>query len=215
VTWDPFGTLGRALWIGGGQWAGKSTVANRLAQRFGLTAYHHDYHNGRAHLDRRLARVVRSGGAATDPDPEDMWIRHPPPMLASDVLATFPEQFEWILDDLRALVSGRPVLAEGWALRPELVSSIADSADRMLVMVPTDEFRAYQAGALERARAVYAQVSDPDLAQRNRLARDRIVAADAVASARRLGVRVIEVDGTIDADGMTDVVADHFARYVA
>jgi len=24
---DPFGTIGRALWIGGGQWAGKSAVA--------------------------------------------------------------------------------------------------------------------------------------------------------------------------------------------
>ncbi len=27
---DPFGTLGNALWIGGAQWAGKSTVARLL-----------------------------------------------------------------------------------------------------------------------------------------------------------------------------------------
>ena len=38
--WDPFGTLHAALWIGGGQWAGKSTVANLIAARHALTAYH-------------------------------------------------------------------------------------------------------------------------------------------------------------------------------
>lgn len=27
---DPFGTIANALWIGGGQWAGKSTVARLL-----------------------------------------------------------------------------------------------------------------------------------------------------------------------------------------
>jgi len=29
---DPFGTIRNALWIGGGQWAGKSTVARLLAR---------------------------------------------------------------------------------------------------------------------------------------------------------------------------------------
>jgi adenylylsulfate kinase-like enzyme len=38
VVRDPFGTLATALWITGGQWAGKSTVARILADRFGLTA---------------------------------------------------------------------------------------------------------------------------------------------------------------------------------
>ncbi|MCW2948116.1 MAG: hypothetical protein JWR24_4833 [Actinoallomurus sp.] len=28
---DPFGTLHSALWIGGGQWAGKSTVADHFS----------------------------------------------------------------------------------------------------------------------------------------------------------------------------------------
>ncbi|EWM09841.1 hypothetical protein [Kutzneria sp. 744] len=39
MAWDPFGPLGNARWIGGGQWAGKSTVARLLAFRHGLTAY--------------------------------------------------------------------------------------------------------------------------------------------------------------------------------
>lgn len=59
--WDPFGTLRGTLWIGGGQWAGKSTIARNLARRYGLTAYHYDYHDARGHEDRRIARRVRLG----------------------------------------------------------------------------------------------------------------------------------------------------------
>ncbi|MFC9970285.1 hypothetical protein ACFVH6_05210 [Spirillospora sp. NPDC127200] len=59
--WDPFGTLGMALWTGGGQWAGESTVARILARRHGLTAYHDDHHDVRGHNDRRIARRVSLG----------------------------------------------------------------------------------------------------------------------------------------------------------
>ncbi|MBB6549436.1 hypothetical protein [Nonomuraea rubra] len=214
MTWDPFGTLGRALWIGGGQWAGKSTVARLLAQRYGLTAYHYDYHDARGHDDRRVARRLRLGEPPGGPDPDTRWIRGTPADLAAETLAGFPVRFEWALDDLRGLVSGRPILAEGWGLRPELVAPIAGSPRRMVVMVPTAAFRDRQARELPRAATVGAGVSDPALAQRNRLERDRLVADDAVRSAHRLGIRVIEVDGTLGAEAVAGLVADHFRPYL-
>ncbi|MGN9789205.1 hypothetical protein ACTMTF_47995 [Nonomuraea sp. ZG12] len=48
----------------------------------------------------------------------------------------------------------------------------------------------------------------------NRLARDRLVADDAARSARRLGIRVLEVDGIDDAEAVADIVADHFSPYL-
>jgi hypothetical protein len=212
--WDPFGTLHRALWIGGGQWAGKSTVARILAVRYGLTAYHYDYHDARAHNDRRLARRVALGEPTTDPNPDTVWVDPTPEEMAAQTLASFPIRFEWALDDLRALVSGRPIIAEGWGLRPELVAPIIDSPRRMVVMVPTQEFRHRQLRALPRAAAFGHQVSDPARAQQNRLDRDRLVADDAVHTARRLGIRVIEVDGSRDADTVADILADHFSPYL-
>jgi hypothetical protein len=66
--WDPTGTIGRALWIGGGQWAGKSTVARLLAVRHGLTAYHYDCYDARG-TDRR--GVPRAGAITAEvSDPE-------------------------------------------------------------------------------------------------------------------------------------------------
>lgn len=215
VHWDPVSTLRRALWIGGGQWAGKSTVAGILAGRHGLTHYHYDYHDARGHQDRRLAAMLRRGETPADEGWEAYWIGPTPREQADRALASFAERFAWVQDDLRALVSPRPILADGWGLRPELVLPVAGSARQLVVLVPTEEFRQAQLARTPRAGAVGHPLSDPALAQRNRVERDRLIAADAVAQARRLDVRVIEVDGTRDAERVADLVADHFAPYLS
>lgn len=161
-----------------------------------------------------MARRLALGEPHEDPHPDAVWVDPTPREMATRTLAGFPVRFEWVLDDLRALVSGRPVLAEGWGLRPEFVVPIIDSPRRMLVMVPTDEFREHQLRVLPRAGTMAHQVSDPVRAQRNRLERDRLVTQDAVESARGLGIRVLEVDGTADADTVADIVADHFEPYL-
>lgn len=212
--WDPFGTLRNTLWIGGGQWAGKTTVTRILARRYGLTAYHYDYHDARGHQDRRIARRVRLGESPSGPDPDETWVNTTPEQMAADTLAGFPIRFEWVLDDLRGLVSGRPLIAEGWGLRPELIAPITDAPRRMLVMIATEAFRQRQLRELPRAATFSDQVRDPARAQRNRLARDRIVAEDAVNSAHRLGIRVIEVDGIRDAEAIAGIVVDHFRPYL-
>ena len=212
--WDPAKTLREALWIGGAQWAGKTTVAGILADRHGLTRYLYDYHDARGHQDRRLAALVRAGETPADVDWEAYWIGSTPVEQAERAIASFAERFAWVQDDLRGLISSRPVLAEGWGLRPELVLPVAGSARQMVVMVPTEEFRQVQLARTARAAAVAHQLSDPALAQRNRIERDRLVAADLVAQARRLNVPVIEVDGTLDADEVADQVADHFAAFL-
>jgi hypothetical protein len=212
--WDPTGTISGALWIGGGQWAGKSTVARLLALNHGLTAYHHDFPASRAHRDRAVAARVRQGQPPGEPTEEETWVARPPEQMAAEVIAQFRDRFDWALDDLRALVTARPVIAEGWGLRPELVAPLLDSPARMVVLVPTDEFRRYQLSVLPRAREFRHDVSAPEAGQRHRLERDRLVAADAARSARRLGLRVIEVDGTADADALARIVAAHFRAYL-
>lgn len=214
ATWDPFGTIANALWIGGAQWAGKSTVARILAHRFGVTAYHYDYHDARGHNDRRIARRAEEGEPIAGPDPEDVWVRHSPARMAQEVLDGFPERFEWTLDDLRGLVAGRPIIAEGWGLRPDLVAPLLDSPRRMIVMAPTEEFRQRQLRELPRARALHHHLSDPERGQRNRVERDRLIAADAEAAAKRHGIRVLQVDGSRDAGQVAALVADHFAAYL-
>ncbi|TQS45898.1 hypothetical protein [Cryptosporangium phraense] len=214
MLWDEFTTLRNALWIGGGQWAGKSTVAGILAEQYGLTHYHYDYHDARGHWDRKVARRFRRGEALAEPDPERMWIRTTVEQAVEDSLASFVERFEYVQDDLRALASPYPLIADGWGLRPELVAPITSSPRRMVVMVPTEEFRLYQMRRLPRASNIRRNVSDPDLAQHNRIARDLLIADDAVAQAKRLHIRVIEVDGSRDVHAIASLVADHFREFL-
>jgi hypothetical protein len=214
TVWDPFGTLAQTLWIGGGQWAGKSTVGNLLARRHGLTCYHYDYPDGRGHWDRRVAGALARDEEPPRVDPETWFVRMTPEESAAHALGTFRERFDFVLDDLRALVSGRPIVAEGWGLRPELVAPVMVDPGRMVLLVPTEEFRLHQRENLDRAGTLSTRVSSPESAVRNRMDRDRLVAADAVASAERYGVRVIEVDGSRDPEAVADLVTDHFRRYL-
>lgn len=211
-SWDPTATVRRTLWIGGAQWAGKSTVARILAQRHGLTAYHYDYHDARGHQDRRIARRVALGETLENPSPDAVWVDPTPEAMAAETLAGFPIRFEWALDDLRGLFSERPIIAEGWGLRPELVAPLLESPHRMVVLVPTETFRQHQLSTLPRAATMGSHTSDPARAQANRIARDRLVAQDAVRRAMEHGVRVIEVDGSRDAFAVADEVAGQFGE---
>ncbi|MFB9906246.1 hypothetical protein [Allokutzneria oryzae] len=208
--------MGTVLWIGGAQWAGKSTTARILVERFGLTAYHYDFHDSRGHYDRALADASRfpHRHAFAQADPDERWVRRSPVRMAAECLRDFAERFEMVLDDLRALSCGRPLIAEGWGLRPELVSAKVSAPDEAVFLVPSEEFRQRQLRELDRARRLTAEVSDPVLAQANRVARDRLLADDVVRSARLCGFRVITVDGRVDAGGVADEVQEHFRRHL-
>jgi hypothetical protein len=206
MTWDPLGTIRNARWIGGGQWAGKTMMVGILARRYGRTVYRRDYPASRCHLDRAAAAQARAGEPVTGFDPDWAFVQRNPQAMATEVLVEFADRFEWALDDPRALESPHPVIAEGWGLRPGLVAGVG-GAGRMVVLVPTEEFRRHQIATLPRAGRLGSQVSDPKLGQRNRVDRDRLIAENAAQSAVRHGVPVIEVDGGRDAHGVADLVA--------
>jgi hypothetical protein len=214
VTWDPFGTLAQTLYIGGGQWAGKSTVSNILAERYGLAVYHYDYHLSRGHWDRRVVAAARAGRTLEPPTAEHMFVSSTPRESAVEAVDSLIETFEYALDDLRAFTSGRPIIAEGFVFRPDLVVPYLRDSRQMVLLVPTDEFRERQSRTLERAMRPSTPVSDLAIAQRNRMERDRLVAASAEAQAATHGIRVIRVDGTVDAEGVADVVAMHFSPFL-
>jgi hypothetical protein len=169
--------------------------------------------SGSAAASGPASAIFRAGGRDARVDWEEYWIRTDPRETARRVMDSFPDAFDWILDDLRAFVSPYPIVAEGWGLRPELVAGVTDKR-RMVVLAPTVEWQERQAATVPRAVAVTAPVSDPARAQRNRIERDRLVTADAVRSAHHLGIRVITVDGTRGQEEITDEVAAHFSAFV-
>src|SRR4051794_33350391 len=83
------------LWLGGGQWAGKTTVATLLCARYPLVRYAYDYHDARAHADRSRAYPERyprrhAWIAADDGGDRDAnWVRPEPDEMADTTRQTF------------------------------------------------------------------------------------------------------------------------------
>jgi 2-phosphoglycerate kinase len=208
--------LERVLWIGGAQWAGKTTVAQMLAIRQGLVHYAYDYHDARSHTTKAKAQPERYPHRAAIVSADDAWVEPSPQAMAEAARRSFVERFRMVVEELAALPSDATVVAEGWGLRPELIYPHLSSPRQAIFLIPTADFRLHQLRELARAGTFprELQVSDPDKAQQNRIARDMLLAEDAVESARRLQLRVVMVDGSRSAEQVALLVEEHFRPHL-
>ena len=212
--------LARVLWIGGAQWAGKSTVAQMLAARHGLILYAYDYHDARSHAERARRQPERFPHnhrwlAELERDPNSVWLAPTPQQMADAALLAFAERFAMVLDDLAALPSCATILAEGWGLRPSLLAPLLPAPERAVFLVPSEAFRQQQLAALPRAGALSVPgLSDPERAQRQRVERDRLLAQDVEQSAQTLGLPLIVVDGGQSAAEVAAEVEQQFLPFL-
>lgn len=212
--------LANVVWIGGAQWAGKTSVTRLLAARHPIVAYHYDYHDARSHALRAredpgqfpaLARFLRK----LDTDPDEVWVRASPREMVETARGIFDEKFVMVCEDLAAMPDGVTVVAEGWGLRPQLLAPFLSVPKRAIFLVPTEAFRDRQSRELERAKALSVPgLSDAGRAQRNRLERDVILAREMVDQARQLGLRVLEIDGSEPEETIAEHVEEQFRAFL-
>lgn len=207
----PAGALSHVLWIGGATDAGKSTVADMLAERHGLQVYHYDRRDLAHH--ERLAATSATYRAWLDASLDERWVYPEPEELLAVTLRSFRDRFPLVIEDLLAFPTERHVVAEGFGLLPEYVVPLLASHSRGLWLVPTDEFK--RASMLRRNKPSFAaRTSDPGRARRNLLARDMLLAAHIREQARQLGCTLYEIDGVRSIDGTVAMAESHFAPFL-
>jgi hypothetical protein len=167
--------MARTYWIGGGTGGGKTTVARALVTRYDLRlfpidAFWYAYLSGR---ERK--------------SPDDQWLRTPPEVQADEFEADSHEMHLRALVEL-AHLPPMPTLVEGPQVQPDLVPD----GDRAVFLIPTPEFQR----SVLQPRLMPS--SDPALALKHRLVKDRIYADRIAERVRAHGFPVIEVDGTRD-----------------
>jgi hypothetical protein len=189
----------QALWLGGSTCAGKTTVARRLAESHGLRLYCCDD----AFEDHRLrARPDRHPGfhRIMDLTGPELWSR-PAGQQVEDLLAFYRDGFELILEDLRALPPGPPVLVEGTGLLPDVLHPLLAEPWRALFLISTPAFRRRiypERGAWVREEL--AGTGDPEETFARWMARDDTLARLRAERAVALGLTVVEVDGSLTLD---------------
>ena len=196
-------------WIGGSPCSGKSTIADQLAARHNWVAYHCDQ-SFAAHVER----------ANPDREPwldkvrtlvwDDFWMR-PPDVQLRNVIEVYAEEFPMIVDDLLALPSDRPIVAEGTALLPELVTTVLAASQQAIWMVPTADFqREYYPRRGAWVQTILNQCQQPEQALHNWMNRDIATAQHVLQEARARQFEIQVVDGSRPIEGYLRLVEYYF-----
>ena len=194
-------------WIGGSPCSGKTTIADSLAERYGLRIYRCDdaYYVHEKLITEQQPVFHKLTHTTTD----GVWLRPVEQQIAEE-LEIYREEFPFILADLEALPNDRPILAEGAALLPELLATHGITPDCCIWIVPTEEFQRHHYAQRDWRHSVLADCSNPEHGWGNWMARDAGFARAVADQATTLSFKLIVVDGSRSIAENEAVVEKHF-----
>ena len=197
----------RTYWLGGSPCAGKSSVADLLAEHYGLTVYRCDDVYFR-HIQICNPQDHPMLHAITTMSWDEIWMRPVDVQVAAE-FEIYREQFPLILDDQHSLPPDRPILVEGCACLPELVAPLA-AAQQALWFVPTPAFQRHHYSQRGFIQEILAQCRDPQQAWANWMDRDEQFGREVAAAAAERNFVVEWVDGRRSTEELTALAAAHF-----
>lgn len=172
----------------------------------GSKAYHFDRHEA-DHIKRSSPERHPALHTFLAMTMDERWVLRSPGEMARNVICSWSERFDLVLEDLRALPRDPPIAAEGAGLFPELVAPLLARPHQAIWLVPTAAFCATM--RRRRGSAMPAETSDPERAWCNLIARDVRLARYVRQRAEELDLAVIEIDGRRSIDEVAAVVAEH------
>ena len=202
--------LAHVLWMGGSPCSGKSSIAEKLANAYGLMLYHCDDAFWE-HADR-VDRVKHpTFYRLTHMTWDEMWMR-PVDVQISEEIACYREELEMIVDDLRGFPRSAPILAEGAALLPDVLADMLVNCRRALWVVPTAAFQRahYTPERRPWVSDILAQCENPDQAFQNWMDRDAGFATQVAGRVEELGLALVTVDGSRTIAENAEIVVRHF-----
>jgi hypothetical protein len=201
--------LSHVYWIGGSPCSGKSSIAERLIQRYGYQSYNCDDAFGR-HAKQVTLQAQPTFFRVTHMAWEALWMR-PVDVRVQDAIRVYHEEWGMIIADLLALPSDLPIIAEGAALLPALAHGVVADLRQAIWVVPSEAFQREhypQRGAW--VQEILHQCTDPEQALRNWMDRDVAFASWVSEEARQRGLELLAVDGARTIDEYAAIVEAHF-----
>jgi hypothetical protein len=201
-------TFDSVYWIGGSPCAGKSSIARRLRDQYDLVLYSVD-----ESWQRQLGRVSRTRHPALTRWLESSWDERwmkPIDALLEEARACYREHFALVLDELRELPPGKPILVEGTAILPDALAALSVARHRATWITPTLEFQREHYRRRSWARRILSDCRDPEAAFANWMRRDAEFADWIRRKVARLGLYSVVVDGHRSIEQNAGCTALHF-----
>jgi hypothetical protein len=201
--------LRHVYWIGGGSGAGKSTIAKRLANKYGLKLFSTD-EKIREHGIRTPPEERPFSCAFNEMDMDERWLNRSPETMLDTFHFFRGECFDRIVEDLLEFPPDCRVVAEGFRLLPGRVRPLLDLPEQGIWLLPTPEFRRAAFESRGTLCTIAGKTSNPERALQNLLMRDGLFTERIREEARRAGLPAIEVDPSVTEDALVDRVAKQF-----
>ena len=206
--------LSHVLWIGGGPCVGKTTLARLLAGKYDLKIYNIDWHHVREHRQRPGGTVPGWDQLSMD----ERWVLPSPSQLAERDIASWTTRFSLVIEDVLALPSTRPIIAEGPSAFPWSVAPVIRSPRQAIFLLPTTEVHDDVLARRNRDKAptdtLEGQTSDPKHAQKNIRGRNALMRERIVSYCEEKGLRHVTVDGSRDLDDSLALLEEHFSPHL-
>ncbi len=196
-------------WIGGGSGAGKSTIARRIAAQHGLHVYSTDEVMP-DHARRSTPEEAPYLSMFKTMDMDQRWVNRSPQTMLETFHWFRGEGFGLIVEDLLRLPADTGVIAEGFRLLPHLVKPLLAQSGHAVWLLPTPAFRRAAFNSRGTEWDIARKASDPQLAQRNLLERDRMFTNRLFKETTRLEPPVIEINTAMNEGELSRQVTQAF-----
>ena len=203
--------LSHVFWIGGADTSGKTTVSDFLSEKYGFSVYHLDEYSQQ--YRERAVPTKHPTSFEVNSLKLKMTIDEIYMMPWEELVRIFnglaSERFEMIIDDLYSFPKDKPLIVEGDELYPEYYYQIVDP-QRAVWLFATDEFRRMNWIKHDYAKERTEGSKDPKLLFEKILFMNGKRAENILKGAKKMGVKVITVDGKTSSNDTEKIVEEHF-----
>ncbi|MDR0138760.1 hypothetical protein RFW18_13475 [Metabacillus idriensis] len=184
-------------WIGGSSCSGKSTLAKMLAEKHGLELYSCDDHFYK-HVQLISPEKHPAMKKVAEMNPNEAFYSRGLDDQLRVYIQSFQEDFSFVLQDLQEII--KPVIIEGNQLMPSLTAPYIKENHKAIWLIPTEAFQRKNYQKRDWIKGVLNDTEDPEIAFNNWMKRDAIFAEHVNEEAKRLGLKVLNVDGSSNLD---------------
>jgi len=194
--------------IGGSPCCGKSTIAEKISERYGFQYYKADdfltdfMTKGSMDGDKWLKNILEM-------PLDQLWLKNPSKLNERELL-TYEKLFPYFLSALEKLNNDKPVITEGAAFMPALIKKIGINKTHYICVVPSREFQIKHYSQRLWVNDYLAACSDKDKAFSNWMERDVLFALSVLEQAKEAGYATIIIDGSKNIDSICRIIVKKF-----